>query len=125
MRNGRGLETSYFSPYYVAAPEIRLDSQYELAVGLDLVSAVLIAFQDSQPLAAHNLWNLYMNEELRDVLPHLIVNSAFTQMCKLGHQGKSALFYIQVLISIQQQTRESSLFKNFSKLIEGGFIYLA
>ena len=47
-----------------------------------------------------------MNEELRDVLPHLIVNAAFTQMCRLGkggiNEGKSALFYIQVLISIQQ-----------------------
>jgi hypothetical protein len=66
-----------------------------------------------------------MNEELRDVLPHLIVNTAYTQMCKLGEQSKSPVFYIQVLISIQQQTRESSLFKNFAKLIEGGFTYLA
>jgi hypothetical protein len=41
-----------------------------------------------------------MGEELRDVLPHLIVNSAFTGMCVLPKGIKSPLFYMQVLISI-------------------------
>ncbi len=98
------MSSTYHTPFYVPATEIRLDSQFDLAIGLDLVSSVLTAFQDSQPLAAHNLWNLYMSEELRDVLPHLIVNSAFTRLCEL-HTTKakcSPLFFIQVLISIQQ-----------------------
>lgn len=65
------------------ATEIKLDSHFDHLLGIELVSSVITAFQDSQSLAAHNLWNLFMGEELRDVLPQLIVNAAFTQMCTL------------------------------------------
>jgi hypothetical protein len=127
VRTGNKAPASraYHPPYYIAATEIKLESQLDLVVGVDLVSSVQTAFQDSQALAAHNLWNLWMGEELRDVLPHLIVNAAFTQMCLLKGGTKSPLFYMQVLISIQNQTKESSLFKNFARLIEDGFHNLA
>lgn len=90
----------YTPPFYIQATEIKLESPLDLVVGLELVSSVQTAFQDSQALAAHNLWNLWMGEELRDVLPHLIVNAAFTGMCVLPRGVKSPLFYMQVLISI-------------------------
>ena len=38
---------------------------------------------------------------------------------------RSPLFYLQVLLTIKQQTIESSLFKSFGKLIEDAFVSLA
>jgi hypothetical protein len=72
------MKSSYhFSPFYLQATPIKhLDhSVFEHALALDLILSVTSAFRDSQALAAHNLWNLYMGEELRDALPALIVNS--------------------------------------------------
>ena len=67
-----------------------------------------------------------MGEELRDTLPHFIINAAFTHMCSLQTEGgKSPIFYVQLLISIASQTRESSLFKSFQKLTEEALVYLA
>jgi hypothetical protein len=86
---------------------------------------VTTAFSDSQALAAHNLWNLYMGEELRDALPALIVNACFTQMWQVAHEIRSPLFYLQVLLGIKQQTSESSLFKQFGRLMEEAFVFLA
>ena len=74
----------HYSPYHVPVVEIKLENPLDQAVALDLVSSVFTAFRDSQALAAHNLWNLFMGEELRDYLPHLIVNSAFTHICSLN-----------------------------------------
>jgi hypothetical protein len=74
----------HFSPYYLQATPIKhLDTPqtlFEHAIALDLILSVTTAFRDSQALAAHNLWNLYMGEELRDALPALIINAGFTEM---------------------------------------------
>jgi len=75
------LNAIHLSPFYLNTTDVKLESPLDHAIALDLVTSVIAAFQDSQSLAAHNLWNLYMGEELRDVLPHMIVNSAMSQMC--------------------------------------------
>ena len=59
-----------------------------------MILSVLTAFRDSQALAAHNLWNLYMGEELRDALPSLIINAGFTRMWQVSHPERSPLFYL-------------------------------
>jgi hypothetical protein len=100
-------------------------SKLELAVALDLVCSVTTAFSGSQSLAAHNLWNLFMGENLRDYLPQLIISATFTQMCQLTQHSESPLFYLQVLLSIREQTDGSTLFKSFGKLIEDGLVWLA
>ena len=66
-----------------------------------------------------------MGEELRDALPALIINAGFTQMSQVVNKERSPLFYLQVLLTIKQQTIESSLFKSFGKLIEDAFVTLA
>lgn len=38
---------------------------------------------------------------------------------------KSPVLYVQILISIANQTRDSSLFKNFAKLVDDAFAYLS
>lgn len=119
----------HFSPYFLQAAALKLmdtaQSQFEHAIALDLILSVTTAFSDSQALAAHNLWNLYMGEELRDALPALIVNAGFTQMWQVAHEIRSPLFYLQVLLGIKQQTSESSLFKQFGRLMEEAFVFLA
>jgi hypothetical protein len=106
-----------------------LDSQtalFDHGIALDLILSVLTAFCDSQALAAHNLWNLYMGEELRDALPALIVNGSFTKIWQVGKSDvRSPLFYLQVLLSIKNQTLDSSLFKSFGRLIEDALVNLA
>jgi len=78
------INEHYYSAFYVPVIDFKQDlSKLELAVALDLVSSVLAAFSTSQSLAAHNLWNLFMGENLRDFLPDLIISAAFTQMCQL------------------------------------------
>ena len=125
----RANSTYHFSPFYLLATPLKhLDSSqtlFEHAVALDLILSVTTAFSDSQALAAHNLWNLYMGEELRDALPALIVNAGFTCMWQVSHSERSPLFYLQVLLAIKQQTSESSLFKSFGRLIEEAFVILA
>jgi hypothetical protein len=121
------VTTYYYSPFYIPAVDIKLDSTnpaLDLSLAIDLVTSVMQAFSTSQSLAAHNLWNLYMGEELRDVLPHLIINTAFTQMCELTGGSLSPLFGLQVLLSIRGQAGESTLFKSFGKLIEDGLIWV-
>lgn len=66
-----------------------------------------------------------MGEELRDVLPQLIINAAFIKICQLPKAEKSPLFFVQAILSISQQCRESSLFKNFPRLIIDAFAYFA
>jgi hypothetical protein len=120
------ISEHFYSAFYVPVIDFKQDlSKLELAVALDLVSSVLAAFSTSQSLAAHNLWNLFMGENLRDFLPDLIISAAFTQMCQLTQQGESSLFYLQVLLSIRDQTDGSTLFKSFGKLIEDGLVWLA
>lgn len=122
----QSMSEHYFSAFYVPVIDFKQDlSKLELAVALDLVSGVLAAFSTSQALAAHNLWNLFMGENLRDYLPDLIVSAAFTQMCQLTQQAEASLFYLQVLLSIREQTDGSTLFKPFGKLIEEGLVWLA
>jgi hypothetical protein len=120
------ISEHFYSAFYVPVIDFKQDlSKLELAVALDLVSSVLAAFSTSQSLAAHNLWNLFMGENLRDYLPDLIISAAFTQMCQLTQQGESSIFYLQVLLSIRDQTDGSTLFKSFGKLIEDGLVWLA
>lgn len=65
--------------YLPATAPLKLEvTPLETALAIDLVISVMHAFRDSQSLAAHNIWNLYMGEELRDALPQVIVNSCFT-----------------------------------------------
>ena len=95
----------HFSPFYIQAIPIKhLDTPqtiFEHAIALDLILSVTTAFRDSQALAAHNLWNLYMGEELRDALPALIINAGFTEMWQVAHNERSPLFYLQVLLTIK------------------------
>lgn len=91
------------------------ESLFELLSALDMVNSVMIAFSDSQQMAAHNLWNLYIFEDLRDYLPHFIINTVFAHLLSPlpSHFSRPPVYYASILISVINQTKESTLFKNF------------
>ena len=114
----------HYSPYYIQALDIKAENQYELISAVDLISSVLNAFADSQLMAAHNLWNLYIGEDLREILPLCIVNTTFTQLFTLPKSSHPAVFYSSLLLQLISQTKDSSLFKGFPGLVEDAMAFL-
>lgn len=41
---------------------------------------VIKSFADSQEMTAHNLWSIYINENLKEQQAQLIINSIFTSL---------------------------------------------
>ena len=78
LLNKKVHHEQYHSPYYIQAVDMKGDNFFDMINVVDLISSVLFSFQGSQQLAAHNLWNLYIGEDLRDILPLCIINSTFT-----------------------------------------------
>ena len=87
----------------------------------------MIAFSDSQQMASHNLWNLYIHEDLREFLPHFIINTVFSQLLQPlpTHFSLPPVFYGSLIVSVTNQTKESPLFKNFAGMIEEAFTKVA
>lgn len=100
--------------YILQAVEVKIENQFDTLNAMDLISSVIVAFSDKQSMAANNLFNLYINEDLRDFLPHLILNTVFTQIFHLvSSTNKLPIFYTALLNTLTTQTKDSSLFRDF------------
>jgi hypothetical protein len=48
-------------------------------------------------MAAHNIQNVYIGEDIRDTLPTLIIKGIFNSMMKLPYADKEPIYYACVL----------------------------
>jgi len=57
---------------------IQTADKFEAILAVDQVMAILRTFSDSQQMAAQNLINFYLNDELADLIPDILLQSIFS-----------------------------------------------
>lgn len=60
---------NYHSPVASEASEVKDVNPIDYILTLDLAISLIVAFQDSKEMAAHNLINMYIGEDFRNGFP--------------------------------------------------------
>ena len=95
----------YRSPH--ALPNAILPDKFESVLALDLCMSVLLTFRDSQQMAAQNLINFYLHEELQDHVGEVIVQTVLSVLLSTSAPfSELPPVYLAILMTTMVNTQD-------------------
>lgn len=100
-----------------------LPDRFESVLALDLCLAVLRTFSDSQQMAAQNLVNFYLSEELSDSVADVILHTIFSLVVthEKPFSDLTPLYFAVMLNTMVNMSRDHDKLKKLKHHIEDKF----
>ena len=109
----------YRSPFIFNGMITGINDKYQAVLATDIALALIHTFQDSHELAAQNLLNMYITDELKECLPEVILTALFSLVVHSEKPFHGPVVFFTILTnSLIEQSKGIESLKKFKGQLE-------